>query len=154
MDEILDVSQRRSSVEREGQLTSWVGTGSASKVIKRPEPLKDTKKQTILKDMFAEGVEPKTTTTEEAPTVEEKAPENTNKSSEEVVVGPKEVQYWKDLEKELTIATVLQSFKRHKNQAALERMSRPILLKYVEGRLGTSKKRQVGPQNRMVKACA
>ncbi len=50
------------------------------------------------------------------------------------------MQVWKHLEKEQIIATV--------------RMSRPNLLKYVEGKLGTSKKQQVGPRSRMVKVGA
>ena len=60
------------------------------------------------------------------------------------------MQFRKDLEKEEIIANILETFRRHKNQAALERMGRPNLLKHVEGRLGTSKKQQVGPPSRMV----
>ncbi len=104
--------------------------------------------------MFAKGAKPKTISTQEAPIVTEEAPKIANTSSEEVVVGVKEMHFWRDLEKQQIIATILESFTRHKNQASLERMSRPSLLKSVEGRLGTAKKQQVGPRNRMVKVGA
>ena len=68
-------------------------------MIKRPDSLNDTKKQTSLKDMFAKGAKPKTITAPEAPTVTEQAPKLANKSSEEVVIGHKEMQFWNNLEK-------------------------------------------------------
>ncbi len=68
------------------------------------------KVQTGLKDMFAKGAKTNRITTQEAPAVTEQAPKIANNSSEEVVVGPKEMHFWRDLEKELIIATILQSF--------------------------------------------
>ncbi len=62
-------------------------------------------------DMFAKGAKPKTITTQEDPTVTEQAPKIANNSSEEVVVGPTEMQVRMDLYKEQIIATILQSTK-------------------------------------------
>ncbi len=54
--------------------------GSASKVIKRPEIMKDTEKQTSLKEIVGKGSQPKTISAQEAPTTDV-APKLGNKSS-------------------------------------------------------------------------
>ncbi len=129
----LAANQRRAK----GQLTlSEVGVkGLASKVIKRPELLKGTEKPNRLKGYVCERRQTEDDYNTRSLIVTEQAPKIANNSNEEVVVGLKEMQFWKDLEKEQSIATILQTYTRHKNQAALERMSRPTFLKYVEGRL-------------------
>ena len=87
--------------------------GSEQKVIKRPNSLKDTSKQTSLKDMFAQGAKPKTVSGPEAPTAEV-APKLAINSGEEFVVGPQEIQYWKDFEKNQIIANILKNVPRPK----------------------------------------
>ncbi len=52
----------------------------------------------------------------------EVAPQFGNNFSEEVVVGPKEMQYWNDLEKNQIIANILKNIPRQKKKAALEKM--------------------------------
>ncbi len=59
--------------------------------------------------MFAKAAKPNKFPTEEAPAVTEQATKVANNSSEEVVVGPKEMEFWKDVEKERITATILQS---------------------------------------------
>ena len=39
---------------------------------------------------------------------------------------------WKDLNTDQIIARIQKEFKRHKNEATLERMQKPTLLNYVE----------------------
>ncbi len=73
MDDNLQIRLEQNKIKREtmqrkskGQLNlNEVGVkGSVSKVIKRPEPLKDTEKQTVFKDAVAKGAKPKTITTQ------------------------------------------------------------------------------------------
>ncbi len=52
----------------------------------------------IVKDMFARGAKPKTVSGPEPP-IAEVAPKLGNFFGDNVVVGPKEMQYWNDFEK-------------------------------------------------------
>ncbi len=83
------------------------------------DSLKDTRKYTSLRDMFAKGAKPKTVSGPEAPTAEV-APKEGNNSSEEVVVGPKEMKYWNDVEKNQMLANILKCTARIKKKAALQ----------------------------------
>ncbi len=83
---------------------------------------KDISKQKKVKDAVAKGAKPKTIAEPDAPRITEKAPKLENASSEEVVVEHDWAQMWKDLSTDQIIARIQKEFKRHKNEATLERM--------------------------------
>ncbi len=109
---------------------------SEQNVIQRPDSLKDTRKQTLLKDMFAKGAKPKSVSGPEVPTAEV-APKLGNILSEEVVVGLKDVQSRRDFEKNQIIG--IEEYPKTKYKAALEKMRRETLLNYVEKSLFATK---------------
>ena len=90
--------------------------------------------------------EPKTVSGPEAPTAEV-APKLGNNSSEEVVVGSKEMQYWRDMDSnKKIIGEIAKRWKRHLNINKLLAMKRDTLMKYVESKVGNENK--IGSRNR------
>ena len=59
------------------------------------------------------------------------------------------MQFWNDLEKNKIIVKIKKEFGRSKSEAALEKMRRPTLLKYVEKLIAS--KTTVGQRNRLVR---
>ena len=74
----------------------------------------------------------------DAPRATESAPKLENSSSkEEAVVEHDWAKLWKDLDKDQIIAKIEKNFTKHKNEAALDKMKKETLLKYVEKRMAS-----------------
>ena len=108
--------------------------GSAPRVIKRPEPVKDIK-QTTLKDAFTKGAKPKTISQE--PSLTKDAPKLANESSTEEVKGkPAEMpQFSGSLTKQQIVDKYLEFFNDDKSVKSLIAMTKANLLIYVQSKV-------------------
>ena len=52
------------------------------------------------------------------------------------------MKLWKDLDEDQIIMKIQKEFKRHKNEATLEKMKKQTLLSYVDGLMNAKEKRQ------------
>ena len=123
-------------------------SGKAPKVInKLQQKEKDTSKQIKLKEAFAKGSKPKAIALPDAPRATEKAPKLENSTSEENVVENDWVKLWKDLDEDQIIMKIQKEFKRHKNEATLEKMKKQTLLSYVDGLMKAREKKAANAIN-------
>jgi len=123
-------------------------SGKAPKVInKLQQKEKDKSKQTKIKDAFAKSSTPKAIALPDAPRATEKAPKLENSTSEENVVENDWVKLWKDLDEDQIIMKIQKEFKRHKNEATLEKMKKQTLLSYVDGLMKAREKKAANAFN-------
>ena len=86
---------------------------------------------------------------------EEQPPsKKSRKEADETVVGPKEMQFWRELETKGQITeAIMERFKKHKSKDYLEKMGKEKPLEYVNGRLEAEQKpKTIGRRNRMTTA--